>query len=77
MRRGDCCRCCEAAVERGEDIGHTPGPGACPHPRCDYHQGEAGEVDWAVLAVGLLLCWAVAFMAVTLWLALGGLEVGA
>lgn len=36
-----------------------------------------GGPDWAVLAVGLLLCWAVAFMAVTLWLALGGLEVGA
>lgn len=32
----DCCRCCVAATERGEDIGHVPGPGACPHPACDY-----------------------------------------
>lgn len=31
--------------------------------------------DWAVVAVGLLLCWAVAFVAVTLWLALGGLTI--
>lgn len=37
----DCCRCCEAAVERGEDIGHKPGPGACPHPPCDYCQPYA------------------------------------
>jgi hypothetical protein len=36
---GDCCLCCVAAVERGDDIGHTPGPGACPHPPCDWHQG--------------------------------------
>lgn len=36
----DCCRCCYAAVERGEDIGHQPGPDSCPHPRCDYCQGE-------------------------------------
>jgi hypothetical protein len=39
-RKSDCCQCCVAAVERGEEIGHVPGPGACPHPRCDYCQGE-------------------------------------
>ena len=34
----DCCACCYAAVERGEAIGHTPGPGACPYPPCNWHQ---------------------------------------
>jgi hypothetical protein len=31
----ECCRCCYAAVERGEDIGHVPGDN-CPHPPCDW-----------------------------------------
>jgi hypothetical protein len=30
---------------------------------------------WALLASALLVCWAVAFVAVTLWLALGGLTI--
>ena len=32
-----CCRCCEAADERGE-LDHLYG-NDCPHPRCDYCQG--------------------------------------
>jgi len=32
-----CCRCCEAAQERGE-LDHAYG-NRCPHPPCDYCQG--------------------------------------
>lgn len=39
---------------------------------------ESGSADWVpVAAVAVILAWVVAFVAVTVWLALGGLEVGA
>jgi len=37
MSANPCCRCCEAAAERGE-LDHALTPTACPYPRCDYCQ---------------------------------------
>lgn len=30
-----CCRCCEAAQERGE-LDHVVGEGPCPYPACNW-----------------------------------------
>lgn len=43
-RAAACCRCCEAAGERGE-LDHELGD--CPYPPCDYHGlPEVQERGW-------------------------------
>lgn len=36
-----CCRCCEAAAQRGE-LDHALSATECPCPSCDYCQGGIG-----------------------------------